>query len=206
MNRRETYEDVSFLLLFVPFIASGLYALYLWSGLGISFILPEQAYLGATRNPDIFLIGTLAVLLSVLLEVTTEDPRKRSERAATVSRRLQRLAAATFILAVITAWYANGFALNLGGTGLDLFLGRFTIVFPALLILLSFLIITPLKLGDLAQTRTLAMVILLAVPLVIYEVGRRNVQLGLAASLLMTVIAVVILSLKREPKKELTTQ
>ncbi len=27
MKRRETYEDVSFLLLFVPFIASGLYAL-----------------------------------------------------------------------------------------------------------------------------------------------------------------------------------
>lgn len=206
MNRRETYEDVSFLLLFVPFIASGLYALYLWSGQGISFFLPEQAYLGVTRNPDIFLIGTLAVLLSVVLEVTIEDPAKRAERAASVSRRLQRLAAASFILAITTAWYANGFALDFGGTGLDVFLGRFTVVFPALLILLSFLIVTPLRLRSLAQAKTLAIIILLAVPLVIYEVGRRNTQLGLAGSLLLTILAVSLLNWKRNPKQSLVSQ
>lgn len=206
MNSRETYEDVSFLLLFVPFIASGLYALYLWAGQGISFFLPEQAYLGVTRNPDIFLLGTLAVLLSVILEVSIEDPSKRAERAISVSRRLQRLAAASFVLAIITAWYANGFALDFSGTGLDLFLGKYTTVFPALLIFLSFLIVTPLRLGSLAQTKTLAIILLLAVPAVIYEVGRRNTQLGLAGSLLLTILAVSLLSWKSKPKRSLVNQ
>lgn len=206
MNRRETYEDVSFLLLFVPFSASGLYALYLWAGHGLSFFLPEQAYLGVTRNPNIFLLGTLAVLLSVILEVSIEDPPRRAERAASVSRRLQRLAAASFVLAIIAAWYANGFARDFGGTGLDVFLGRYTIVFPALLILLSFLIATPLRLGSLAQTKTLAIILLLAVPAVIYEVGRRNTQLGLAGSLLLTILAVSLLNWKSKPKQSLLNQ
>ncbi len=206
MNRTETYEDVSFLLLFVPFIASGLYALYLWAGQGISFFLPEQAYLGVTRNPNIFLLGTLAVLLSVILEVSVEDPSRRSERATSVSRRLQRLAAASFVLAIVTAWYANGFALDFGRTGLDVFLGRYTIVFPALLFLLSFLIVTPLRLGSLAQTKTLAIILLLAVPAVIYEVGRRNTQLGLVGSLLLTVLAVSLLNWKSKPKQSLLNQ
>jgi len=207
MNRREVYEDISFLLLLLPFFAAALYALYLWAGEGFSFFLPRQAYLGVTRNPYLFLLGTLAILLSTVMEVSNEERARRSERVLPLSRRLQKLAAASFVLAIITAWYANGFSPDLSGTGADLFSGRYTIVFPGLLVFLSFLIVTPISLRSLAQMKTAAVILLLAVPAVIYEVGKRNTLLGLGGSLFLTILAAAMLSWKGKPsKKSLPTQ
>jgi len=206
MTRNEAYEDVAFLLLLVPFIGSGVYALFLWAGFGVSLLFPEQAYLGVTRNPDIFLIGTFAILISVVLEISSESPEKRTERTLSVSRRLQRLAAASFILAILAAWYANGFSLDLGGTFLDLLSGRYTLVFPAILILLSFLIITPTRLRSLSNFRTVAVILLLSVPAVIYLVGRRSPAIGLLVSLLLTISAALILSWSGGTKRNSTAQ
>jgi len=200
MNRKEMYEDVSSLLLLIPFFAAALYALYLWAVEGFSFYLPEQVYLGVTRNPDVFLLGILAIILSTVMEVSSEERARRSERVLLLSKRLQKLAAASFVLAIITAWYANGFSADLSGTGADLFAGRYTIVFPALLVLLSFLIVTPINLRSLAQVKTVAIILLLAVPVVIDEVGKRNAPLGLGGSLLLTILAAAMLSWEGKKK------
>ena len=194
MNRKEIYEDVSSLLLLVPFLAAAFYALYLWAVAGFSSYLPEQVYLGVTRNPDLFLLGILAIILSTVMEVSSVERARRSERVLQLSKRLQKLAVASFLLAILTAWYANGFSPDLGGTGADLFAGRYTIVFPALLILLSFLIVTPVSIKSLAQAKTVAIILLLAVPVVIDEVGKRSILLGLGGSLLLTILAAVMLS------------
>jgi hypothetical protein len=205
MNRKEMYEEVSFLLLLVPFFAAAAYALYLWALEGFSYYLPEQVYLGVTRNPDLFLLGILAIILSAVMEVSIEEKARRSEHVLPLSKRLQKLAAASFVLAIITAWYANRFSLDLSGTGADLFGGRYTIVFPALLVLLSFLIVTPVNLRSLAQAKTLAIILLLAVPVVIDEVGKRNTVLGLGGSLILTILAAAMLSRKgKQPSQRLS--
>src|SRR3989475_6996423 len=196
MNRKEVSEDVSSLLLLVPFLAAAFYALYLWAVQGFSTYLPEQVYLGVTRNPDLFLLGILAIVLSTVMEVSSVERARRGERVLQLSKRLQKLAVASFLPAIITAWYANGFSPDLGGTGADLFAGRYTIVFPALLVLLSFLIVTPFSLRSLTQTKTAAIILLLAVPVVIDEVGKRNILLGLGGSLLLTILAAAMLSWK----------
>ena len=188
------YEDASSLLLLVPFFAPALYALLLWAVGGFSYYLPEQVYLGVTRNPDLFLLGILAIILSTVMEVSSVERARRSERVLQLSKRLQKIAAASLMLAIITAWYANGFSPELSGTGADLFAGRYTIVFPALLVLLSFLIVAPINLRSLAQAKTVAIILLLAVPVVIDEVGKRNTLLGLGGSLLLTILAAAMLS------------
>ena len=196
MNRKEIYEDLSSLLLLVPFLAPAAYALYLWAVEGFSSFLPEQVYLGVTRNPDLFLLGVLAIILSTFMEVSSEERARRSERILVLSKRLQKLAVASFVLAIIAAWYANGLSPDLSGTGKDLFAGRYTIVFPALLVFLSFLIVTPVNLRSLARAKTVAIILLLAVPVVIDEVGKRNLFLGLGGSLLLTILAAAMLSWK----------
>ncbi|HLQ03475.1 MAG TPA: hypothetical protein VK114_01645 [Nitrososphaerales archaeon] len=203
MNRKEMYEDGSFLLLLVPFSAAALYALYLWAVQGFSYFLPEQVYLGVTRNPDLFLLGILGIILSTVMEVSSEERARRSERVLLLSKRLQKLAAASLVLAIITAWYANGFSPDLSRTGADLFTGRYTIVFPALLVLLSFLIVTPINLRSLAQAKTVAIILLLAVPVVINEVGKRNTLLGLGGSLILTILAAVMLSWQSDKRSGL---
>src|SRR5437016_5888200 len=67
---------------------------------------------------------------------------------------------------------------------------------PALLVLLSFLIVTPFSLRSLTQAKTVAIILLLAVPVVIDEVGKRNILLGLGGSLLLTILAAAMLSWK----------
>src|SRR5712692_4502180 len=129
MNRREAYEDVSFLLLYLPFVAAAVFAIYLWAGEGFSSFLPEQVYLGVTRNPDLFLLGILSVLASTVMEASTQERTKRGERVIAMSRRLQKLAVASFILAILAAWYTNGFSAGgLSGAGVELFSGRYTLV------------------------------------------------------------------------------
>src|SRR5438094_8030832 len=100
MNRKEMYEDVSSLLLLVPFLAPALYALYLWAVQGFSSYLPEQVYLGVTRNPALFLLGILAIILSTVMEVSSEARARRSERVLVLSNRPHKLEAASFVLAM----------------------------------------------------------------------------------------------------------
>ena len=61
ISSKERREDVSFLLLLVPFAVSGIYGLLLWVTTGASAILPPTVFLQVTESPYVFLIGFAAV-------------------------------------------------------------------------------------------------------------------------------------------------
>ncbi len=194
MNRNAIIEDVSFLLFFVPLIATGVYAIILWVGQGVSAILPVSVFLNVTRNPTLFLFGSFSVMLGTILEVSSEQGEKRAETVISVSRRLQRLAEASLILAILMSWYANSFTFDLGAVGADLLIGRFNLVFPALLFLLSFLIATPISLAKILRPKSIAIIALLLVPVFLFAVGKRNPDIGLAIAFLLLIFGGVVLS------------
>ncbi|MDV3278618.1 MAG: hypothetical protein LYZ69_09190 [Nitrososphaerales archaeon] len=198
MNERSRYEDVSTLFFLVPFIASGVYGLYLWVGSGISLVLPSNVYLTVTRDPTVFVVGTLAVFLGLILEVAGVEPSSRMARLQSESGFLQKLAAASFVLSLIMALYANGFT-GVTGAVSDFLVGRFSLAFPVMLVILSYLATAPFKRGALTRSRILGIVSMLLIPPVLYEVGKRNTPAGLGISLVL-LIAGLYLFLKAERK------
>ncbi len=181
MSSRGRYEDLSSILFLMPFIASGVYGIYLWAQAGLSLTLPTSVYLNVTRDPIVFLVGTLAVFLALIVDVWDTEPAERRGKLSLESGYLQRTAAAAFVLALVMAWYANGF-LNISGMAQDFVVGRFSLVFPTLIFLTSYLITTPLNARDLGKSRVLGIISMLAVPAVVYELGKRNAPAGLGVS------------------------
>jgi hypothetical protein len=202
MNRAETFDDVSTLLFFIPFAVPGVYALYLWAQRGLSLNLPSDIYLTVTRDPTVFLIGLFAVFAAVLIEVWITDVPKRRERLTSLSGSLQKLAAASFVLALISAFYANG--TNVSAAFLDFEVGRYALVFPALLVLLSYLIVTPISTGSLGKRQFVGIVVLFLSAGVMYEVGKRNSLAGISAGFVLIVVGLLIIQLKnpKEPAEE----
>ncbi len=184
MSTRGRAEDISALLYLAPFVASGVYGLVLWVQEGISAILPSSVYLTVTRDPILFMLGTLAVLLGVMVEVNGTDQAARRSRLASIGSTLQSMAAASLILVLLSAWYANGFT-DLGGAAADFIVGRYGIVFPAMLVLLSYLISAQFRLSSLRRRKSLAVIVLLLVPVSLYEIGKRALFVGLLIAFLL---------------------
>lgn len=204
MSRSGYAEDASALLYLVPFALSGIYGLVLWAQSGASLLLPTSVYLTVTRSPYVFVAGTLAILAGVVLETSEIDPQGRQQKLASVGKELQAVAVASLVLVVISAFYANGF-LDVSGAASDFMAGRYGLVFPTLMIVLSYLITAKFNFGGLAQRRVLAMVVLLLVPASLYEVGKRSIMVGLAAAFLLLVAGAALLLIpekKEAPKKE----
>lgn len=183
MSTRGRAEDLSTLLYLVPFAASGAYGLILWVQNGISPTLPSSVYLAVTRDPVLFMLGTLSVLLGVMVEVNGTDLSARRSRLAAIGSTLQSMAAASLILVLLAAWYANGFT-DLAGAATDFIVGRYGIVFPAMLVLLSYLISAQFKLSSLRSRKALAVIALLLVPVSLYGVGKRAPFVGLLIAFL----------------------
>ena len=181
MSKKVTSDDVSILLYMVPFIASAVYALYLWAVSGISSVLPESVYLTVTRNPILFLVGTLSVMLGVVLEVSSTGPSGRPAKLSSVGSTLQNIAVASFILALVCAFYANGFS-NVSGAASDFLTGRFGLVFPVVMVLFSYLMTARFNLISLRTPTILGIIAMILVPASLYEVGKRNTVLGLAVA------------------------
>ncbi len=192
MSSRGRYEDASTLLFLVPFIISGADAIYLWVSSGLSAKLPSSVYLEVTRDPYVFLVGILAVLLGVVLDMNGVERQGRRDRLAWTSGYLQKTAAACFVLSLLMAWYANGF-LDLSGAAEDFVVGRYSIVFPAILVFFSYLVNPTLKLGGAASYRLLGFLAMLAVPAVVYEVGKRDTVVGLASAVVLMIVGLYLL-------------
>lgn len=190
MSKKAPYDDVSVLLYMVPFIASGVYGIYLGVAGGVSHLLSSSVYLNVTRDPIIFLIGTLGVSLGVVMEVYSTGAESRRAKLGSISNNLQVIAAASFILALICALYANGGSLS--GTGSDFLSGRFSILFPILLVGFSFLLIIPLSVGDVEKPAFLGFISMLLVPVALHEIGKRNSVAGLSVSLVLIVIGAAL--------------
>lgn len=181
MSKKVSSDDASVLLYMVPFIASGAYALYLWTVSGISSVLPESVYLTVTRDPILFLVGTFSVMLGVVLEVSSTNPAGRPAKLGSVGNTLQYIAAASFILALVCALYANGFS-NISGAVSDFLGGSFNIVFPLVIVLFSYLITARFNIASVKTPAILGIIAMLLVPVSLYEVGKRSTFVGLAVA------------------------
>jgi hypothetical protein len=192
LSTKESYDDAASLLMLVPFVASGVYAIYLWTRTGLSALLPATVYLDVTRDPYVFLAGSLAVIGATLIGVAGTVPEGRPKKTAALSVSLQKLAVASLVLAILAAWYSNGF-LDLSGTAVDFVYGKYTLVFPGLLVLLSYLMVIPLKFSAMKDNRAVGVISLLLVPAALYAVGKRIPELGIAAALLLILLGTYVI-------------
>ncbi len=184
-------EDYSTLLYLVPFVAAVVYGLALWAQTGISLTLPSSVYLTVTRDPYLFMLGSLAVMLGIIVEVNGTEQQARPAKLSSLGNTMQSLAVAALILVLFFAWYANGFT-DLSGMASDFIVGRYGLVFPAILLLLSYLISAKIRLASLLNRKGLALIAILLVPVPLYELGKRNVLAGLVVALLLLVGGLVL--------------
>lgn len=191
MSTRGRYEDVSTLLYMVPIVVPIIYALVLWVQSGISPILPSSVYLTVTRDPYLFIGASLAVMLGVILEVNETAPAARPAKMASLGNTLQSIAVASLVVVLISALYANGFT-NIGGAATDFIVGRYGIVFPAALVLLSYLLTVQFKLPGVTRMQILAIIALLLVPVSLEEIGKRQTALGVSLSFVLLVIGIAL--------------
>lgn len=182
-------EDIPAVLYLVPFLVSAGYGLLLWVRSGVSAILPKTVYLTVTRDPYVFMLGSFAVIIAVIVEVTSAESAAKQTKAKSTGDILQSVAVASIILALLGAWYANGFV-DLSGTFTDFILGRYSIIFPAVMVLLSYLVTIQLKLDSLGSPKVLGTIALLLVPAAVYELGKRDTAGGLAIALVLVIVGV----------------
>jgi hypothetical protein len=190
MNSSQSKQDVPFLLFLVPFAVSALYGLYAWARVGLSWTLPQTAYLQVTESPYIFLIGFLAVIFGAVIDIIIEDPAKRRAKLLRESNTLQFIAVAALVLGALSAWYAAGF--NIGLAASFFLEGRYVVVFPALVIIFSFLFLPAVSVNR-RQFRNLGIIVLLlAVPVSVDELGKRSFYIGIGAGLALFAIALYL--------------
>jgi hypothetical protein len=177
----------------------------LWVQSGISLILPTSVYLDVTRDPILFIVGSLAVMLGLVIELNGTEPVARPAKLVSLGSVLQSIAVVSLVLAFICALYANGFT-DLNGTASDFIIGRYGLVFPALLVLLSYLITAQFRLEAIFSRKVLAIVALLLVPVSLYEIGKRQTGLGVGIALVFLLIGIALYVVPERkpspPKKE----
>jgi len=191
------YADIALLLYAAPFIINFVYALYLWSRAGLSSILPQFVYLEVSQSPYIFLAGFAAVALAVVLDFDAEAPDARKGSLFKLSGRLQGIAALSIVLSLIAAWYAASFDPSTMIT--NVLNGRYPLVFPAVLVFLSFLILPSFRVQVGNLKNLLVIVLLIASPLSLYELGKHNTAAGLGVGLILLLVAAYLLV---RPKRE----
>jgi hypothetical protein len=183
--------DIALLLYAGPFIFSFAYAMYLWVGAGLSATLPALVYVQVTQNQWVFLAGFAAVALASVIDFNAEAPATRRSGLAVLSKRLQAIAFLALALALVSALYASGF--DLGSTLLNLLSGRYALVFPALLVFFSFVILPSVKLQGANRNNLLVIILLIASPAALYELGKRNTSAGLGVGLILLLAAAYLL-------------
>jgi len=189
MAGRGVYEDLSGILYTVPFVLPAVYGLYLWVTTGLSAVLPSSVYLTVTRDPYVFIFGSLAVMLAVAFDTSSSDPADRLARVGAASDRLQKIAVASLVLAALAAWYSNGFV-GVSGTATDFIVVRYSLVFPLLMVLLSYLVTVQVKYGALRSPKVLGAISLLLAPAVVYEVGKRDTSVGLGIAAVLVAVGI----------------
>ena len=183
--------DIALFLYAAPFILNFLYALYLWGVVGFSATLPQLVYLKVTQSPYIFLLGFVGVVLAALIDFNSEAPDARKNAVAALSRRLQWIALLSVVLAFIAAWYSAGGDIATGL--LNVVDGRYPLVFPALLVFFSFLMLPSVKLQGANMKNLLVVLLLIASPAALYELGKRSTVAGLGVSMILFLVAAFLL-------------
>ena len=171
LQKVENGENVSFILYLVPLLLSASYALFLWISEGLSFTIPETVYLTVTKNPYIFLIGFLAICLAVLIEIFSSPTESKLIKLTDNARQIQFLAYICIGSVVVSVWSTSGYSLNIGQFLQILLEGRYALIFPLMLFILSLILNPKLKINILS-TNTLiknaSIFLLIASPLIFY--------------------------------------
>jgi len=191
MSIRGRYEDVSTALYLVPVVVPVIYALVLWAQSGLSVTLPSSVYLSVTRDPFLFIGASLAVMLGIVIEVNGTEPKARPAKLISLGGTLQSMAVASLVVVAVAALYANGFT-DLTGAATDFIVGRYGLVFPATLVLLSYLITVRFRLPGLTRMQAGATVAMLLVPVSLYEIGKRQTAVGVGVAFVFLVIGVAL--------------
>ena len=191
MSSRGRYEDLSTLLYLVPFLGAFGYAIALWVQSGASALLPTQVYLTVTRDPTLFIVGSLAILLGVMIEVNSTEAAGRPSKLLSLGETLQSIAVASLVIVILSAWYANGFT-NLGGAATDFIVGRYGLVFPAMMVLFSYLLTIKVRLESITNRNFVALVALLLVPASLYEIGKRQLALGVGVAFVLLIVGLFL--------------
>jgi hypothetical protein len=160
-------------------------------------------YLEVARDPYVFILGSLAVMAGVIVEVTSGTPTDLQARVREAGNDLQTIAVASLLLSIIGALYANKFV-HVSDAVTDLIVGRYAVVFPTLMVLLSYLITVKVRLDVIRSDTFLGIVSMLLVPAVVYEVGKRYDALGFGLGLVFAIAGVYFLTRKSgagEPSK-----
>ncbi len=201
MSLKERYEDYSTLLYLVPFVGSLAYAIALWVQTGISLELPASVYLTVTRDPIFFIIASLAVLAGLVIELNGTEQAARRAKLLSLSNTLQSMAVASIAIAVLAALYANGFT-DIGGTSSDFVVGKYGLVFPAVLVLMSYFITVQFRAESLVSRKVLAVIAMLLVPASLYEIGKRQTALGIGIAFVLLLIGLgLYLAPERKPQE-----
>jgi hypothetical protein len=204
MSGRGRYEDLSTLLYLVPFLGAFGYAIALWIQNGASAFLPTSVYLTVTRDPILFMAGSLAILLGVMIEVNSTEPAGRPAKLASLGGTLQTIAIASIIIVLLSAWYANGFT-DVGGAASDFIVGRYGLVFPAMMVLFSYLLTIKFRVESITNRNFAALVALLLVPASVYEIGKRDAPLGIGIAFILLILGMYLYLAphrKETPEKE----
>ncbi len=190
MNSGKNGQDLPFVLFLVPFAVSAIYAIYLWVQTGLSATLPSSVFLSVTENPYVFLVGFLAVIVGATLDINSAGPADRRAKLIEESSTLQKLAVLALALGLICAWYSAGF--DFGTAATNVLTGRYVVVFPALLILFSFLLLPSVTIKSSQVRNIVIIVLLLGVPASVDEIGKRNFFLGMAAGIALLGVALFL--------------
>jgi hypothetical protein len=202
MNVR-TSGDIPTILYLIPFIGAGLYSIFLWAESGVSLLLPGNVYLTVTRDPTLFVIGSLAVLFGVVLEVRSAPPDQKWTKVLSVSDTVQSVGVASLVLALISALYANGG--DPSGAAGDVIVGRYDVVFPALLFLLSYLMRIQFQFSAVLSTRFFGIVAMILVPATLYGLNKLKSTADLPVAFVFLVIGLALFlwpQRKNRPAKE----
>ncbi len=205
MSSRGRSEDMATLLYLAPFAAAIVYGLVLWVQEGISLVLPTSVYLTVTRDPYLFIGGSVAIMLGVIIELNGTEPVARPAKLVSLGNTLQSIAVAALVLVLISALYTNGFT-DLGGAATDFLVGRYGVVFPALLVLFSYLVSAQFRFESLRSRKVVAVVALLLVPASLYEIGKRQTVVGILVALIFLLVGLGLFLVpekrRQAPKQE----
>ena len=190
MSERASVGDITALLYLVPFAASAVYAIVLWAESGLSATLPSTVYLTVTRDPYLFIVGSLAVLLGVLVEIRSTEPDRRWAKLLSLSNTVQTIAVASLVLVLICAVYANGG--DLGGAASDFIVGRYGLVFPAMLFLMSYLMRVQFQWSAMLSMKFLGVVSMVLVPGALYLLGKLKTPAAIPVALVFLVIGLFL--------------
>ena len=183
MVSREIGEDVSFLLYFVPIVASIVYGIYEWSAVAHSGnSMSGLAFLIVSKSPYLYLISIISVCAALVIDVSSAPPSQRDSLLGVNASRMQILSVVVLIVTLAAAISAGSYNLV---NGLSVFIaGRYALIFAFSLVAISILLVPKQILGTArasSYAEILGLILIAAAPVVLYLGIKAHLSFGVSA-------------------------